>query len=106
MSCVQEHHVRSVMTRWNVQYAFTLEETPKGATHWSSRALAARTGLSQSAVSRIWRAFGLPPHRNETFPLSNDPLLVDKVREIVGLYRIHLIMRWYCVWMRRVRSKP
>ena len=64
----------------------TLEEVPKGATHWSSRALAARTGLSQSTVSRIWRAFGLRPHRSETFQLSNDPLLVDKVRDIVGLY--------------------
>src|SRR5260370_4362244 len=64
----------------------TLEEAPKGATHWSSRALAARTGLSQSTVSRIWRAFGLRPHRSETFPLSNDPLLVDNVRDIVGLY--------------------
>src|SRR5271154_1768077 len=64
----------------------TLEEAPKGATHWSSRALAAKTGLSQSTVSRIWRAFGLRPHRSETFQLSNDPLLVDKVRDIVGLY--------------------
>ena len=64
----------------------TLEEAPKGAPHWSSRALAARTGMSQSTVSRIWRAFGLRPHRSETFPLSNDPLLVDKVRDIVGLY--------------------
>src|SRR5256712_4371612 len=64
----------------------TLEEAPKGATHWSSRALAARTGLSQSTVSRIWRAFGLRPHRSETFQLSNDPLLVDQVRDIVGLY--------------------
>ena len=64
----------------------TLEEAPKGATHWSSRALAARTGLSQSTVSRIWRAFGLRPHRSETFQLSSDPLLVEKVRDIVGLY--------------------
>jgi AAA domain-containing protein len=60
--------------------------TATGATHWSSRALAARTGLSQSTVSRIWRAFGLRPHRSETFQLSNDPLLVDKARDIVGLY--------------------
>ena len=64
----------------------TLEQVPKGATHWSSRALASRTGLSQSTVSRIWRAFGLRPHRSETFQLSKDPLLVDKVRDIVGLY--------------------
>ena len=64
----------------------TLEKTPQGATHWSSRMLAARTGLSQSTISRIWRAFGLKPHRAESFQLSKDPLLIDKVRDIVGLY--------------------
>ena len=64
----------------------TLERTPKGATHWSSRMLAAKTGLSQSTISRIWRAFGLKPHRAEGFQLSSDPLLIDKVRDIVGLY--------------------
>jgi transposase len=64
----------------------TLEKTPKGSTHWSSRMLAARTGLSQSTISRVWRAFGLKPHRTEGFQLSSDPLLVDKVRDIVGLY--------------------
>ena len=64
----------------------TLEKTPKGATHWSSRMLAASTGLSQSTISRIWRAFGLKPHRTESFQLSSDPLLIDKVRDIVGLY--------------------
>lgn len=64
----------------------TLENAPKGATHWSSRMLAAKTGLSQSTISRIWRAFGLKPHRAEDFQLSSDPLLVDKVRDIVGLY--------------------
>lgn len=64
----------------------TLEEAPQGAPHWSTRALAARTGMSQSTVSRIWRAFGLRPHRSQTFQLSNDPLRVDQVRDIVGLY--------------------
>lgn len=64
----------------------TLESVPEGATHWSTRGLAERTGLSQSAISRIWRAFGLQPHRSETFQLSSDPLLVEKVRDIVGLY--------------------
>src|ERR1700674_4067552 len=64
----------------------TLEEAPKGATHWSRRTLAAKTGVRQSTVSRIWRAFGLRPHRSEPCQLSNDPLLVDKVRDIVGLY--------------------
>src|ERR1039458_8834136 len=64
----------------------TLERTPKGVTHWSSRMLAAKTGLSQSTISRVWQAFGLKPHRTENFHLSSDPLLIDKVRDIVGLY--------------------
>jgi len=64
----------------------TLETTPKGATHWSTRLMAKRVGLSQPTVGRIWRAFGLQPHRSETFKLSPDPLLVEKVRDIVGLY--------------------
>lgn len=66
--------------------AKTLEETPKNATHWSTRSMADAAGLSQSAISRIWRAFSLQPHRMETFKLSNDPLFVSKVRDIVGLY--------------------
>jgi transposase len=64
----------------------TLESTPRGATHWSTRQMAKATGLSHMAISRIWRAFGLQPHRVETFKLSPDPLLVEKVRDIVGLY--------------------
>lgn len=64
----------------------TLEETPVGATHWSTRSMAAATGMSQSAVSRIWRAFGLEPHQAESFKLSPDPQFIDKVRDIVGLY--------------------
>jgi transposase len=64
----------------------TLEETPPDATHWSTRSMAKATGMSQSAVSRIWRAFGLKPHLVETFKLSPDPLFVEKVRDIVGLY--------------------
>ena len=66
--------------------ALTLEQRPEGATHWSTRTMAKRLELSQSAVSRIWRAFGLKPHRAESFSLSKDPLLVEKVRDIVGLY--------------------
>ena len=62
-----------------------LESTPKNATHWSTRSLAKETGMSQSAISRIFRAFALAPHRAETFKLSNDPLFVEKVRDIVGL---------------------
>ena len=66
--------------------AKTLHETPRDATHWSSRTMAKASGLSQTAVVRIWRAFGLQPHRAETFKLSTDPLFIDKVRDIVGLY--------------------
>src|SRR5579884_4081413 len=64
----------------------TLEEKPKNATHWSTRSMAAATGMSQSAISRIWRAFALAPHQVETFKLSPDPQFIDKVRDIVGLY--------------------
>ena len=64
----------------------TLESTPRGQTHWSTRGLAKASGLSRMTVSRIWRAFGLQPHRSETFKLSPDPLLIEKVRDIVGLY--------------------
>ena len=64
----------------------TLETTPRDATHWSTRSMAKASGLSQSAISRIWRAFALQPHRVDTFKLSKDPLFIDKVRDIVGLY--------------------
>jgi transposase len=64
----------------------TLESTPKDATHWSTRSLAKQAGLSRSTVGRIWHAFALQPHRSETFKLSKDPLFIDKVRDIVGLY--------------------
>jgi transposase len=66
--------------------ARTLETLPRDATHWSTRAMAQASGLSQSAISRIWRAFGLQPHRTETFKLSQDPLFIEKVRDVVGLY--------------------
>ena len=64
----------------------TLRSTPKDATHWSIRSMAAQTGFSHTTIRRIWNAFGLQPHRSETFKLSSDPLFVDKVRDIVGLY--------------------
>src|SRR6202035_1097009 len=64
----------------------TLETTPRGATHWSTRDMARSVGLSHMAIYRIWHTFGLQPHRSETFKLSNDPLLVEKIRDIVGLY--------------------
>ena len=64
----------------------TLHSKPKAATHWSSRMLAKELGMSQSAVARIWKAFGLRPDRSESFALSKDPQFVAKVRDIVGLY--------------------
>ena len=64
----------------------TLEDKPAGATHWSTRSMAKAVGISQTSVSLIWRAFGLQPHRAESFKLSTDPLFVDKVKDIVALY--------------------
>lgn len=64
----------------------TLESTPRGETHWSTRGMAKATGLSRMTISRIWHAFGLQPHRSDTFKLSPDPQLIEKVRDIVGLY--------------------
>ncbi|WP_159351537.1 IS630 family transposase [Roseomonas harenae] len=76
---VGDEAVEAMITR-------TLESQPEGATHWSTRAMARQVGMSQTMVSRIWRAFGLQPHRSETFKLSRDPAFVDKVRDVVGLY--------------------
>jgi transposase len=83
----------------------TLEEQPRDATHWSTRSMAAATGMSQTAVSRIWRAFGLEPHQTETFKLSPDPQFIDKVRDIVGLYLNRLRPRSCCASMRNPRSR-
>jgi transposase len=76
---ITDAQVERVLTR-------TLETTPVDATHWSTRSMAQASGLSRSAVHRIWRAFALQPHRTETFKLSADPLFIEKVRDIVGLY--------------------
>ena len=76
---ITDADVESVVT-------LTLETTPDDSTHWSTRSMARRTGMSQSAISRIWRAFALQPHRTETFKLSTGPLFIEKVRDIVGLY--------------------
>jgi transposase len=64
----------------------TLETAPRDATHWSTRSMAEHLGLSQSMVSRVWRAFGLAPHKQDSWKLSKDPLFVAKVRDVVGLY--------------------
>ena len=64
----------------------TLEEVPEGSTHWSKRELARRTGISPTSVHRIWRSFGLQPHRTESFKISPDPLLPGKIRDVIGLY--------------------
>jgi transposase len=76
---ISDAQVEALITR-------TLESTPAQGTHWSTRTIAQATGMSQSAISRIWRAFSLQPHRVETFKLSTDPFFVEKVRDIVGLY--------------------
>ncbi|MBX3437203.1 MAG: IS630 family transposase [Planctomycetaceae bacterium] len=76
---ISDAQVEQVITK-------TLESKPPHATHWSTRSMAQATGLSQTAISRIWRAFSLQPHRTETFKLSTDPLFIDKVRDVVGLY--------------------
>ena len=76
---VEDAHIEAVVVR-------TLESVPRDATHWSTRAMAEASGLSHMTVQRIWKAFGLEPHRSETFKLSADPQFVEKVRDIVGLY--------------------
>lgn len=76
---IDDDKIAEVVTR-------TLEKLPTAATHWSTRSMARASGLAPSTVHRIWRAFSLQPHRSETFKLSTDPLFVDKVRDIVGLY--------------------
>jgi len=76
---IDDARIEAVITR-------TLESQPEDATHWSSRGMARDSGLSVSTVQRIWRAFGLKPHRQETFKLSTDPDFVAKVRDVVGLY--------------------
>jgi len=76
---ISDEKIEEVVTK-------TLESTPKGRTHWSTRSMAKHLGLSHSTIGRVWRAFGLQPHRSESFRLSQDPQLVEKVRDIVGLY--------------------
>jgi len=83
----------------------TLETTPTDATHWSTRSMAREVGLTQSAVLRIWHAFGLQPHRQQTWKLSKDPQFIAKVRDVVGLY-LNPPERGSCsVSMRSPRSR-
>jgi AraC-like DNA-binding protein len=105
---VGDEQVEAVIAR-------TLETTPNDATHWSTRSLAAELGMSQSAVSRIWRAFGLAPHLQESWKLSKDPQFVDKVRDVVGLYldppeaavvSYRLRRCWGGRWSTGTRSAP
>jgi hypothetical protein len=83
----------------------TLEATPRGETHWSSRGMAKASGLGRTTVQQIWRAFGLQPHRTETFKLSTDPLLIEKVRDIVGLYMYPPMHAVVFVWTRNRRFR-
>jgi len=76
---ISDEQVEAVVTK-------TLESLPRDATHWSTRSMAERSGISRTTVRRIWSAFGLQPHRVENFKLSNDPQFIEKVRDIVGLY--------------------
>ena len=86
MSLVRDGRERSRTRRWPRSSSGRSETTPADATHWSLRSMARESGLSHTTVRRIWAAFSVQPHRSETFKLSSDPLFVDKVRDIVGLY--------------------
>lgn len=94
---IDEARIEAVILR-------TLENCPENATHWSSRGMANASGLSVSTVQRIWRAFGLQPHRLETFKLSTDPNFVTKVRDVVGPLSHRWSMPSFCVWMRSPKS--
>ena len=96
---VEDAQVETVIVR-------TLESVPRDATHWSTRSMAQASGLSHMTIQRIWKAFGLEPHRSETFKLSSDPQFVEKVRDIVGLYLHPPERAMVLCWMRRRRFRP
>ena len=89
---------RAIATR-SRRWGATLEEMPEDATHWSRASMAERAGI-KSTIGRIWREFDLQPARTGTFKLSTDPLFVDKVVDVVGLYHDPPDGRWCCAWMR------
>jgi transposase len=76
---ISDEEVEAVIIR-------TLETTPKGETHWSTRGMAEKAGMSHTMIGKIWRTFGLKPHISRSFKMSPDPQLIDKVRDVVGLY--------------------
>ena len=84
----------------------TLETTPKDATHWSRGSMAKRSGLSRSAIGRIWKAFGLKPHLADTFKLSPDPLFIEKAHDVAGLYMNPQNTPLCCAQTRSPRSRP
>jgi hypothetical protein len=96
---IDDDQVASVIER-------TLRTTPADATHWSIRSMAAETGFCHTTIRRMWAAFGLQPHRSQTFKLSADPLFVDKVRDNVGLYLSPRTGRSFSVSTRKARSRP
>jgi transcriptional regulator with XRE-family HTH domain len=83
----------------------TLTKKPHDATHWSTRGMAAATGMSQPTVSRIWKAFGLKPWIEDTFKLSTDPLFIDEVRDLVALYMNPPSARWCSTLTREGRKE-
>jgi len=84
----------------------TLRTTPSDATHWSLRSMAAETGFSHTTIRRMWATFGLQPHRSQTFKLSDDPVFVEKVRDIVGLISRRPTGHLFSASTRRARSRP
>jgi transposase len=96
---IDEDQIAAVIER-------TLRSIPADATHWSIRSMTTVTGFSHTTIRRIWTAFGLQPHRSQTFKLSSDPLFVDKVRDIVGLIYHRPTGRWSSASMRKAGYKP
>jgi hypothetical protein len=101
MKCVLEDHVAYLMEKIADLIQRTLHSKLKGSTHWSTRTLADQTGVSHMTIARIWRTFGLKPHRSKTFKLSTDPFFVEKFATSLGYILILLKMRSYFVLMKK-----